>query len=239
MTSTDIKNYAMAVMAAGMTILAVIAALQIRAIGNQTSAALTEITQTAKQTKLAAFEIQAASKAARYEWESPEYARARLQTLRLGDSAQIALAQINRDILPALVRTTEQARTLIANSDQRINAELLPQLTSTTRNLADLAVVFKTDEQQIAIELVKSIQAGQASITQVNRLLESENIPGILANLNRTTGELAATSENVKQMSARWPEMATEINKILKTGRQWQRPVMIAGLLAQLARIFF
>ena len=239
MTSTDIKNYAMAVMAAGMTILAVIAALQIRAIGNQTSAALTEITQTAKQTKLAAFEIQAASKAARYEWESPEYARARLQTLRLGDSAQIALAQINRDILPALVKTTEQARTLIANSDQRINAELLPQLTSTTRNLADLAVVFKTDEQQIAIELVKSIQAGQASITQVNRLLESENIPGILANLNRTTGELAATSENVKQMSARWPEMATEINKILKTGRQWQRPVMIAGLLAQLARIFF
>ena len=239
MTSTDIKNYAMAVMAAGMTILAVIAALQIRAIGNQTSAALTEITQTAKQTKLAAFEIQAASKAARYEWESPEYARARLQTLRLGDSAQIALAQINRDILPALVKTTEQARTLIANSDHRINAELLPQLTSTTRNLADLAVVFKTDEQQIAIELVKSIQAGQASITQVNRLLESENIPGILANLNRTTGELAATSENVKQMSARWPEMATEINKILKTGRQWQRPVMIAGLLAQLARIFF
>lgn len=239
MTSTDIKNYAMAVMAAGITILAVIAALQIRAIGNQTSAALTEITQTAKQTKLAAFEIQAASKAARYEWESPEYARARLQTLRLGDSAQIALAQINRDILPALVKTTEQARTLIANSDQRINAELLPQLTSTTRNLADLAVVFKTDEQQIAIELVKSIQAGQASITQVNRLLESENIPGILANLNRTTGELAATSENVKQMSARWPEMATEINKILKTGRQWQRPVMIAGLLAQLARIFF
>ena len=216
MTSTDIKNYAMAVMAAVITILAVIAALQIRAIGNQTSAALTEITQTAKQTKLAAFEIQAASKAARYEWESPEYARARLQTLRLGDSAQIALAQINRDILPALVRTTEQARTLIANSDQRINAELLPQLTSTTRNLADLAVVFKTDEQQIAIELVKSIQAGQASITQVNRLLESENIPGILANLNRTTGELAATSENVQLMSAQWPEMATEINKILK-----------------------
>ena len=100
-------------------------------------------------------------------------------------------------------------------------------------------MVFKTDEQQIAVELVKSIQAGQASITQVNRLLESENIPGILANLNRTTGELAATSENVQLMSAQWPEMATEINKILKTGRQWQRPVMIAGLLAQLARIFF
>ena len=239
MTSTDLKNYAVGIMAAGITILAVIAALQIRAIGNQTSAALTEITQTAKQTKLAAFEIQAASKAARYEWESPEYARARLQTLRLGDSAQIALAQINHDILPALVKTTEQARTLIANSDQRINAELLPQLTSTTRNLADLAVVFKTDEQQIAIELVKSIQAGQASITHVSRLLESENIPGILANLNRTTGELAATSENVKLMSAQWPEMAAEINRILKTGRQWQRPVMLAGLLAQLARIFF
>ena len=239
MTSTDLKNYAVGIMAAGITILAVTVAFQVRTIGNQTSAALTEITQTAKQTKLAAFEIHAASKAARYEWESPEYARARLQTLRLGDSAQIALAQINHDILPALVKTTEQARTLIANSDQRINAELLPQLTSTTRNLADLAVVFKTDEQQIAIELVKSIQAGQASLAQVNRLLESENIPGILANLNRTTGELAATSENVKQMSAQWPEMAAEINKILKTGRQWQRPVMIAGLLAQLARIFF
>jgi hypothetical protein len=239
MTSTDLKNYAMGIMAAGITILAVTVAFQIRTIGNQTSAALTEITQTAKQTKLAAFEIQAASKAARYEWESPEYARARLQTLRLGDSAQVALAQINRDVIPGLVRTTEQARTLIANSDQRINAELLPQLTISTRNLADLAVAFKTDEQQIALELVKSIQAGQASITQVNRLLESENIPGILANLNRATGELASTSENIKLMSAQWPEMATEINKILKTGRQWQRPVMIAGLLAQLARMFF
>ncbi len=226
-------------MAVSLTGLAVITAFQVQSIGKQTSAALTQITQTAKQTKLAAFEIQAASKAARSEWESPEYARARLQTLRLGDSAQVALAQLNRDILPALTQTTEQARQLIANSDQRINAELLPQLTSSTRALADLAVAFKTDEQQIAVELVKSIQAGQASITQVNRLLESENIPGILANLNRTTGELASTSENIQRMSAQWPEMASEINKILKTGRQWQRPVMIAGLLAQLARIFF
>jgi len=239
MSSNDLKNYAMGIMAVSITVLAVTIALQIRSIGNQTSAALTEITQTAKQTKLAAFEIQAASKAARYEWESPEYARARLQTLRLGDSAQVALAQLNRDVLPALVKTTNQAQLLIGNTDQSINNDLLPQITRTSRNLADLAAAFQADEQQIAAELVKTIKSGQATTDQVNALLKSDQIPSILANLNTSSGELAKTSANVAAMTDRWPEMATEINRILKTGRQWQRPVMLAGLLAQLARIFF
>ena len=61
MTSTDLKNYAMGIMAVSLTGLAVTVAFQIRAIGHQTSAALTEITQTAKQTKLAACISTAAS----------------------------------------------------------------------------------------------------------------------------------------------------------------------------------
>lgn len=239
MNSASVKNYAITLLALAATVMCVFFTLQVRTTSAQVGAALEQITQTAKQAKLAAFEAQAAAKSARDEWESRDYQRARLNTLRLGESAQITLAQINHDLLPALVKTTNQAQALIGNTDQSINNDLLPQITRTSRNLADLAAVFKADEQQVAAELVKSIQAGQATADQVNALLRSDQIPAILANLNTSSGELAKTSANVAAMTDRWPEMATEINRILKTGRQWQRPVMLAGLLAQLARIFF
>lgn len=237
MTNAAIKTGALVVLALAGATLCAVAAWHVDRLGRQANLALIEATQTAKQTKIAAFEVQAAAKAARAEWESPESLRARRSALRLGEAGQVTLARLNDDLLPELVQTTAQARQLLANSDRRINQELLPQITSASRNLSDLAAAFQADEQQIAAALVSGIRAGTASAEQVQKILSSEAIPSILANLDASSEGMAKTSANVAAMTDQWPEMATEINKILKTGRQWQRPVMIASLLLQLARV--
>lgn len=239
MTLTTAKHGAFILLALAGATLCAVTTWHVHRIGAQSRLALIEITQTAKQTKIAAFEIQAAAKAARDEWESLELQRARRNALRLGEQGQVTLARINHDLLPELVRTTATARQLIANSDRRINSELLPEITSASRNLSDLAAKLQADEQQVAAALLTGIRAGTASMEQVQGLLASDAIPAILANLDASSGGLAKTSAHIAAMTDRWPEMADEINKILKTGRQWQRPVMIAGLLLQLARVFF
>ena len=237
MTSTAIKTGALVALALAGATLCAVTTWHVDRLGRQANLALIEATQTAKQAKIAAFEMQAAAKAARAEWESPESLRARRSALRLGEAGQVTLARLNDDLLPELVQTTAQARQLLANSDRRINEELLPQITSASRNLSDLAAAFQADEQQIAAALVSGIRAGTASVEQVQGLLASDAIPSILANLDASSEGMAKTSANVAAMTDQWPEMATEINKILKTGRQWQRPVMIASLLLQLARV--
>lgn len=243
MTSSDLKNHAVSVMALAVAVAVIAVGIEGWRLGRDSRRALNqiapEILQASKQVKVASFELQAAAKAARDEWEDPRYQRARFAALRLGEQGQVTLARINQDLLPQLIGTARSANLLIANTDVSLNRELLPQLTRTSRNLADLAAAFQADERQIAAELVNSIQAGQASVEQVNRLLASDAIPSILANLDKSSGELAQTSANITAMTAQWPEMALEINRIIKTGRRWQKPVMIAGLLANIARILF
>src|SRR5262245_22397226 len=143
MDSGTIKNLAIAVMALTVSIVAV-----------QTSRSISqlspEITQSAKQIKLASFDVQAAAKALKQETTDPEAIDERRRVSQstnvvLGQTAR-AVEQLNNRTLPALTVTLNTADLLIRNTDRQLNTALLPEMSRATRNLANLAEAFQVEQ---------------------------------------------------------------------------------------------
>lgn len=183
------------------------------------------ISQTIQAGELATLDAQQMLKVQRREWESPEYIRWRQHGFRAGEQATIAIAHLTDQTLPRIDRTIDEF-------NARFNGELLPEATRTLVALRSTAEIFQADGQAILKEILQLAQKGEVSLDQVNRTLSSDAWLKILANVERSTSNIADTT-------AQLPATAASIEKILRTASAYQKPILIAQILATLARVLF
>ncbi len=199
--------------------------------------------ETIRQSKITAFELQGMAKALKQEATDPEALKERQRIFRstnvvLGQTARV-VDQLNRQTLPQLTSTIAQSERLVVDTNRQVNTLLLPEATRATKNLADLAEAFKVDQHELLVQLALAVESGKVSLDSLSKLLNSNQLAGLIANVNSATGHFDATAANISEASKRLPTLSQEIEGILRTSNRFARPLMIAALLSTLARIFF
>lgn len=191
------------------------------------------------QAKLGTFETRVALKALAEDLNSSEQQRARLATMRAGESFAALAEQVRADTLPRLNADLERlgvaistADKLIAATDAQLNENLLPEATRTLAALGSTARTFDTDGKAILAEVLSLVQKGETSLDAVNKTLNSPLWLATLANVERSTANVADATKEL-------PATAASVEKILKTAAAYQKPLLIASLLATLARALF
>jgi hypothetical protein len=247
LNSADYRNYALALLAATSVVAVTFVSKSTINLLKETKEtvrlARPKILETLNQSESAMQQAQKAMKAFNEEAMTPVEIYQRRQVLRLTNEVlgetRRTINQFNKQTVPELTAAISQTRGFVALANQQVNRELFPEMIRATRNLADIAERFKTDEQAVMAQLIKLVEGGTVSLDSLNKLLASEQLTQLLANVNSASTHFDGTAANIEEMSKRWPEMADRINKILKTTNQFQKPLMVAMLLATLARVFY
>jgi hypothetical protein len=190
-----------------------------------------ELRETLKQAKFASFEMRVAAKAFTEDLNSRENMLARRATQRAGGSAGAFFEHLSAEIVPALHQNLKSSNLLITRTDASLNAQLLPEATKVLASLRATTDALKVDADAVMAELVVLAKQGQVSLEAVNKVLASPEWIATLKNIERST-------RNIADATAELPETAKSVEKILKTSAQWQKPILLAGLLATLARAF-
>jgi hypothetical protein len=202
-----------------------------------------KVIESFNQIERTGYHVQAAAKAIKEEAGDPEAIRARTNTIRYANhllaEGSRTLDQINTQTIPRASAIFERTERLIANSDQRINNELLPSITHVSMNLALLAEKFAVDQQRLTLELAAMVKQGTLSLEALAKTLDSDRLTTILANVDSASKHFDGASANIEATTAQMPELAGRVNRILKTTGQFQKPLLVAQLVATLARIFF
>ena len=155
-------------------------------------------------------------------------------------SLQGSIRLVNTQVVPrtmklldATERTTLTLNTLVANTDRRLTADdgLLPESTRVLASVRTTADAFQVDAKALSGELLKITQQGQVSMENINAVLASPEWVAILKNVEGSTRNIEATT-------AELPKTAASIEKILATAEKWQKPMLLAGMLATIARAF-
>ncbi|MBZ5499719.1 MAG: hypothetical protein LAP85_25240 [Acidobacteriia bacterium] len=120
---------------------------------------------------------------------------------------------------------------LVRNTDRNLNDGLLPSLAETAKTLGVSMQAVTASVQTIAAK-------GSVSIDEINALLADPQWLEILKNIAATTAHADATAGNIEKASQSAPSIAASIDRIAATSSKYQKLLLLAQLLATIARAF-
>lgn len=234
-----------------LAVCAFLAVLEWRATNRQLRSALNEVqwlvsearpeTRTIlKEGKFAVNELRRSALAFTEDFNSRENQRGRMATMRAGESVAALAARFQSEVLPALTQTLKStqdsvmaSKALLVRVDHRLSDAdgLLPEATALLTSLRGTSDAFGVDSRAVLAEVVTLTRSGQTSIEAVNKVLTSPEWLATLKNIERGTG-------NVADATAQLPATAESVERILKTSAKWQKPLLLASLLATIGRAF-
>jgi hypothetical protein len=133
--------------------------------------------------------------------------------------------------LDSLNKATNSLNELVRNTDRSLNERLLPDLAETAKTLG-------VSIDSLAKGILVITEKGGISIDEINALLADPQWKAALASVASTAAHLDAMAGNVEKASDSAPGIAAAIEKIAKTSSRYQKLLILAQLLATVARAF-
>lgn len=196
-----------------------------------------ELKETLRQAKITAFESRTDFKAFMQDFNSIENMRGRRATMRFGESGAALVEQLRAETLPRLDANLDRigeaivaSNTLIRNTDTSLNAQLLPEATKLLASLRGTSDAFGTDARAVLAELTAMAKQGTVTLEGASRVVASTQWEGILRNVERGTFHISEFTSTLNPI-------ALEILARLKTAAPWQKPLLLAQLIATLVHI--
>ncbi|MBZ5497693.1 MAG: hypothetical protein LAP85_14925 [Acidobacteriia bacterium] len=152
---------------------------------------------------------------------------------------------INRLVVPRAMNTMDglnaaigsfdqsaQALTaLVRNTDRSINESVLPNLAETARTLGVSMEAVTASVRTMATK-------GALSIDEINALLADPHWLQILTNVAATSAHADTVAGHFEEASRLMPAIAASLDKIAATSSKYQKLLLLAQLLATIARAF-
>mgnify|MGYP001438156846 CR=1 FL=1 len=145
-------------------------------------------------------------------------------TARLMITANATLNNINRAV--------ESLDTLVKNTDDQVNAHLLPA-TEQTLNEAKKSLTLLGE----SVSIIGS--GSQTTLEDLHNLLGNEEWQKALKNMSTVTSSAALASEQIAEASRQLPLIANSMEKIAKTTSKWQKFLIPISLVSLIWRTFF
>ncbi|MGA2261708.1 MAG: hypothetical protein ABSH28_09755 [Acidobacteriota bacterium] len=128
-------------------------------------------------------------------------------------------------------QSAQALTTLVRNTDRSLNEELLPNLAETAKTLGVSVQAVTASVQSIAAK-------GGVSIDEINTLLADPQWLETLKSIAATTAHVDVIAGNLEAASRQAPSIAESVEKIAKTSSKYQKLLLLAQLLATIARAF-
>lgn len=208
-------------------------------------ALLKESNETARQVKIASFEIQATAKALKLEATDPESIRQRGQVIRntnvLTGELNEAGRQFNDILMPQLTATMFSAQNLIANTDRELNGSKAAVLPSIGRAVGAADITIESLDAAI-----KSLATeGTITISSANALISDPDWKEFAASLSavgkesvNTSRNLTVTSGHLAETAKSGAEIAALIKKYAAETVKWRKAIIAAQLISALTPIW-
>jgi hypothetical protein len=120
---------------------------------------------------------------------------------------------------------------LVMNTDRSLNEQLLPNLAETARALGVSIQAITGSIQEIAAKSTMSVD-------EIHELLVDPEWKAALASIAATTAHVDAIAGNLEVASRQAPAIAESVEKIAKTSSKYQKLLLLAELLATIAKAF-
>lgn len=163
-------------------------------------------------------DVRRAVKVQRQEWESPEYIRWRKDGFRFGEQATIALAKLT----PKLEDGVDNLNAFVGRLDVSVNDKLVPEMTSLMATLNVQVEKIGVSASATFDEIAKLVAKGDLTFEAANKVLASPHWEEILKDM---AGSMSHVEASLRPVPG-----------IVRTAEKWQKPAILAGLIATLAR---
>ena len=251
--SASIRNVSAALLCMTLAVCSVIAIKEVKATNQKITAGTNELQSAAKTLR-----------------EYIEFQTEQLKSTRNQKSIEASLATpaivngtfrlINTQTLPLIHSTIDELQSsarslniLVRNSDHEINRNLLPSATKTLdattvtiREYGNTATEINRAVAETTAQINKTVTdlaaQGQVTLTEANNLLRSPEWKSLLAGLNETSQNLAATTKNVETVTAntaeaskRMPAIADDIQRFTRTTSRFRKLILVAQIAGAIA----
>lgn len=150
------------------------------------------------------------------------------KTLELVNSK--TLPRINKT-LDSLEVVTQSLNTLVHNTDQQINAQLLPE---TTASITQTTAAIKALQDSVVLTQQQSNQI----LVEIQRLISDPSWKHTLEDVASTTARIDALVINLEAASKEAPSIAASLEKLAATSSKYQKALIFANILSLIGRAF-
>lgn len=237
-----------AVLLASLIVLVVVCVSFVLRVERDALATVAELREAVTETKLAAQSVRKFADFQSEQLQSESNQKLIRQSLAVGAAFVGTARVLNTTTLPALNSalaelnlTSREVTSLTRRTSDSINSQLLPEATRATASLnqaiAETAKTLNTSVSSTSGAVEKLINAGVLSVEEANRLLGDPKWQESLANVEKSTAEIAKASQSLNQMTASGALAAAELPQIAKDVQAFTASQSKYSKLVILARI--
>jgi hypothetical protein len=134
--------------------------------------------------------------------------------------------------LDRLNASADALTALLANTDNSINAKLIPDAAESLDSIEALTKEATTD-------LSKASDRANASLDDIHRLLSDPAWTASLASIQDTTEHISGIAMELEEASQQMPEIARSVNEIASTSSRYRRWILLSQIFSAVAHAFF
>jgi hypothetical protein len=143
-----------------------------------------------------------------------------------------ALQEKTIESLDRLNASADALTLLLANTDNSINAKLVP-------NAADSLGSIEALTKEATTDLSEASDRANASLDDIHRLLADPAWAASLASIQETTEHVSGIAMELEEASRQMPEIARSVNEIASTSSRYRRWILLSQIFSAVARTFF
>lgn len=125
---------------------------------------------------------------------------------------------------------SDSLNAMIQNTDASLNGDLLPKV---SESAGAITATIKTMEES----LLEASGRANIGLDDIHRLLSDPVWQASLANVQASTDDIAATTEQIRLASDHLPDIAADLAKISETSSRYAKPLLIARVVSLLSWI--
>lgn len=141
-------------------------------------------------------------------------------------------------LLLSLTDTSKGITQFLANTDQSINQELLPESANLVASLNEVAQGFGITTSELNTAIKMASEQANKSLDAVYTIVSDPKIQSMLTNVEATSASVASTMASVDAAAKQAPSIAASLEKIAATSSRYTKITLIANILATIARAF-